>query len=170
MNQDLGKLTEIFDRYPRTPQSLIGVLQDIQKEFHYLPSEALEQTATELGVPLSKVFSVSTFYNAFSLTPRGEKVIRICVGTTCHIRGANQLQERFEHDLGIKAGETTYDLEYTLLTVNCLGCCALGPVVVVDNTYHSVRPWQADSVLALHEESNAPGRTDTASPADRKGA
>jgi len=136
MNQDLGRLTEIFDRYPRTPQSLIGVLQDIQKELHYLPSEALEMTASELGVPLSKVFSVSTFYNAFSLTPRGEKVIRVCVGTTCHIRGAKQLQERFENDLGIKAGETTPDGKFTLETVACVGACAMAPVVAVNDEFH----------------------------------
>ena len=136
MNQDLGKLAGIFDRYPRTPQSLIGVLQDIQREYHYLPSEALKQTATELGVPLSKVFSVSTFYNTFSLTPRGEKVIRVCIGTTCHIRGAKQLQERLEHDLGIKAGETTGDGKFTLETVACVGACAMAPVVAVNDDFH----------------------------------
>ena len=104
MNHDFSKLPEIFDRYSRNPESLIAVLQDIQKEYHYLPSEALHETARTLNVPLSKVFSVSTFYNSFSLTPRGEKVIRICKGTACHIRGAHQLQHQFETMLKIKDG------------------------------------------------------------------
>ena len=136
MNYDLGKLPEIFDRYPRKPESLIAVLQDIQKEFHFLPSEALEETAKVLDVPMSKVFSVSTFYNAFSLTPRGEKVIRVCVGTTCHIRGSKQIQERLENELNIKAGETTADGKFTLETVACVGACAMAPVVVINDTFY----------------------------------
>ncbi|MEA3297434.1 MAG: NADH-quinone oxidoreductase subunit NuoE [candidate division Zixibacteria bacterium] len=136
MNNDLSKLPEIFDRYPRKPESLIAVLQDIQKEFHFLPGEALEETAKTLNVPMSKVFSVSTFYNAFSLTPRGEKVIRVCVGTTCHIRGAKQIQEQLENQLAIKAGETTTDGKYTLETVACVGACAMAPVVAVNDEYH----------------------------------
>lgn len=136
MNPDLGKLPEIFNRYPKNAGSLIAVLQDIQKEFHYLPSEALEETAKTLNVPLSKVFSVSTFYNAFTLVPRGDKVIRICVGTTCHIRGAKQVQERLENELGIKAGETTPDGKYSLETVACVGACAMAPVVAVNNRFY----------------------------------
>jgi NADH-quinone oxidoreductase subunit E len=133
---DPNKLPEIIDRYPKTPQSLIAVLQDIQKEYHYLPSEALKETAKALDVPLSKVFSVSTFYNAFSLYPRGEKVIRICVGTTCHIRGAKVIQQQLEDRLKIKAGQTTPDLKYTLEVVNCVGACAMAPVVIVNDKYY----------------------------------
>jgi len=136
MNYDLGKLPEIFDRYPRTSESLIAVLQDIQREFHFLPSDALEQTAREFDVPLSKVYSVSTFYNAFSLIPRGEKVLRICVGTTCHIRGAKLIQDRLENELDIKAGETTPDGKFTLETVACVGACAMAPVVAVNDKFH----------------------------------
>jgi NADH:ubiquinone oxidoreductase subunit E len=136
MNHDLTKLPEIFDRYPRTPQSLIAVLQDIQKEFHFLPCEALKQTAEELNVPLSKVFSVSTFYNAFSLLPKGERIVRVCVGTTCHIKGAKQIQEQLEDHLKIKAGETTEDQKFTLELVACVGACAMAPVVAVNEKYH----------------------------------
>jgi len=136
MTPDLSKLPPIIDRHPKTPQSLIAVLQDIQKEYHYLPSEALKETANALDVPLSKVFSVSTFYNAFSLHPRGEKVIRICVGTTCHIRGAKLIQQQLEDRLKIKAGETTPDLKYTLEVVNCVGACAMAPVVIVNDKYY----------------------------------
>ena len=136
MSQDLSNLPKIIDRYPQDPSSLIAVLQDIQKEYHYLPGEALEQTSKALSVPLSKVYSVSTFYNAFSLTPRGENVIRICVGTTCHIKGARQIQERLENELGIKAGETTAAGKYTLETVACVGACAMAPVVALNEDFH----------------------------------
>ena len=136
MNHDLSKLPDIYDRYPRTPQSLIAVLQDIQKEFNFLPCEALKQTASELNVPLSKVFSVSTFYNAFSLVPKGDQIVRICIGTTCHIKGAKQIQEQLEDHLKIKAGETTEDLSFTLEVVACVGACAMAPVVAVNEKYH----------------------------------
>lgn len=136
MTPDLSKLPQIIDRYPKTAQSLIAVLQDIQKEYHYLPCETLKETAKALDVPLSKVFSVSTFYNAFSLYPRGEKIIRICVGTTCHIRGAKLIQQQLEDRLNIKAGQTTPDLKHTLEVVNCVGACAMAPVVIVNDKYY----------------------------------
>ncbi|NOY88023.1 MAG: NADH-quinone oxidoreductase subunit NuoE [FCB group bacterium] len=136
MKHNLDKLSAIFNRYPQNRESLIAVLQDIQKEYHYLPEEALQATAKTLDVPLSKVFSVATFYNAFSHYPRGEKIIRICVGTTCHIRGAHLVQEQLENRLNIKAGSTTKDLKYTLETVNCVGACSQAPVVIVNNKYY----------------------------------
>lgn len=140
MNHDFSKLPEIFDRYPKSQESLIAVLQDIQKEYQYLPCDALLETSRVLNVPLSKVFSVSTFYNAFSLNPRGEKVIRICVGTACHIRGARLIQDQIESSLGIKAGETTSDGKFTIEVVACVGACAMAPVVIVNDKYHgSVR-------------------------------
>ncbi len=136
MIHDFSKLPQIIERYPQKPESLIAVLQDIQKEYHYLPCEALKETARFLDVPLSKVFSVSTFYNAFSLNPRGERIIRVCVGTTCHIRGARQIQEQLENRLKIKAGETTPNLKFTLEVVNCVGACAMAPVVIVNDKYY----------------------------------
>lgn len=136
MNHDLSKVPDIIGRYPKDPQSLIAVLQDIQKEYNFLPCEALKQTAEALDVPLSKVFSVSTFYNAFCLTPRGEKIIRVCMGTTCHIRGAKQILEQFETRLKVKAGETTPDGKFTIEVVNCVGACAMAPVVIVNEDYH----------------------------------
>ena len=133
---DFSKLDEIIERHPQNPQSLIMVLQEIQKEYNYLPCDALTRTAEKLNVPLSKVFSVSTFYNAFSLNKRGEKVIRLCVGTACHIRGAQQIQEHLEEKLKIKAGETTKDEKITLEVVSCVGACALAPVVIVNEKTH----------------------------------
>jgi NADH-quinone oxidoreductase subunit E len=132
MTHDMTLIREIINRNPRNPGSLIAVLQDIQRELHYLPCEALIETATMLNVPLSKVFSVSTFYNAFSLHPRGEKVIRVCQGTACHIKGADLILEQLETGLGLKSGQTSADLKFTLEVVNCVGVCAMAPVVVVN--------------------------------------
>ena len=136
MKHDMSKLPEIFDRYPKSQESLIAVLQDIQKTFQYLPCEALQETSKVLKVPLSKVFSVSTFYNAFSLNPKGDHVIRICVGTACNIRGAKLLQDQVEQALNIKAGQTTPDGKFTVEVVACVGACAMAPVVIMDEQYH----------------------------------
>ena len=136
MTHKLDKLPEIFARHPQDPSSLIMVLQDIQREYRYLPCEALRETASVLGVKLSKVFSVATFYNAFGLAPKGEKVVRICVGTACHIRGGALIKDQIEHHLGIKAGQTTGDGKFSIEVVACVGACAMAPVVIVNDKYH----------------------------------
>jgi NADH:ubiquinone oxidoreductase subunit E len=148
MNHDLTKIPDILAKHPASPESLIMCLQDIQKEYRYLPCEALVKTAETLGVPLSRVFSVATFYNAFSLNPKGETVVRVCVGTACHIRGANLIQDQLENFLKIKAGKTTEDMKFTLEVVACVGACAMAPVVIVNEKYHgSVNPSQAKRLL-----------------------
>jgi NADH-quinone oxidoreductase subunit E len=140
MKIDVGKIKNIIDGHPKDAGSLIAVMQDIQREMHYLPREAMLETAKALDVPLSKVYSAATFYNAFSLTPRGEKVVRICQGTACHIKGADLVLEQIEFGLGIKSGETSEDLKYTIEVVNCVGACAMAPVMIVNDKYHgSVR-------------------------------
>ena len=136
MSQGMGKLSQLIDRHPPTPDSLIMVLQEIQREYHYLPPEAMKKTSETLKVPLSKVYSVATFYNAFSLERRGDNVIRLCKGTACHIRGADLIQEQLELHLGIKAGQTTPDYKITLDVVACVGACAMAPVVIVNDKYH----------------------------------
>jgi NADH-quinone oxidoreductase subunit E len=115
--------------------SLINVLEDIQAEYRYLPEEALVLVSDRMGVPLSQVYSVATFYHAFSLKPSGEHSICVCTGTACHVRGAVQVLNRLESTLGIEAGDTSRDRMFTLETGNCLGACAIGPVVVVDGEY-----------------------------------
>jgi NADH-quinone oxidoreductase subunit E len=115
--------------------SLISMLEEIQAQYRYLPRDAMILVSEGLGVPLSQVYSVATFYHSFSLVPRGKHTICVCTGTACHVRGAVQVLERLETRLGVAPGGTTRDREFTLETVNCLGCCALGPVVVVDNEY-----------------------------------
>lgn len=136
MNHDLSPLPGIFARHHQKSEALIMILQDIQREYRYLPCEALQETAKALNVPLSKVFSVATFYNAFSLNPKGKNVVRICVGTACHIRGAALIRDQLENALGIKAGQTTQDMEFSIEVVACVGACAMAPVVIVNEQYH----------------------------------
>jgi len=149
---DLAPLEEILRRYPREEPSLIQVLQDVQRAYHYLPCEVLERVAEALGVPLSKVFQVSTFYRAFSLTPKGRVVVKVCTGTACHIRGAPQIIDEVRRRLGIGPGETTPDLGVTLETVNCVGACAMAPVVIVNDRYQGgVRPASVGDLLEPKE-------------------
>ena len=129
------KVTEIIQHYDSDKGFLVPILQDVQKEYNYLPREALNAISTILDLPLSRVYEVATFYKAFSLVPRGRHQLSLCMGTACHVRGATLLQENIERNLGINAGETSDDLEFTFETVNCLGACALGPVLVVDEEY-----------------------------------
>ena len=132
----MAELTEIFNRYRDEGGSIVGVLQDVSEELGYLPEEVLHQVSSELGVPLSLLYSLATFYTSFRLEPLGEHHVCVCVGTACHVRGAQRIVDAMERDLRIKAGETTVDCKFTLETVNCLGACALGPLVVVDGDYH----------------------------------
>lgn len=129
------KVAEIIQKYNSNKGFLVPILQDVQKEFNYLPREALNAVSTILDLPLSRIYELATFYKAFSLTPRGRHQLSLCMGTACHVRGASLLQESIERGLNIKAGETSGDLEFTFETVNCLGACALGPILVVDEEY-----------------------------------
>lgn len=117
--------------------ALISILEDIQDLYHYLPEEALRTVARETGQRLVDVYGVATFYKAFSLKPRGKHLISVCMGTACHVRSAPGIVDEFTRQLGLRPGETTEDGEFTLETVNCLGTCALGPIVVADGKYFS---------------------------------
>lgn len=130
------KVQSVLDNYDNDRGMLVAILQDIQAEYNYLPREVLEQVSKSLDVPLSQVYSVATFFKALSLIPRGRHLINVCLGTACHVRGAVRVLEAIERDLDIKPGETTPDLKFTLETVNCVGACALGPVVIVDGEYY----------------------------------
>ena len=129
------RIESILGNYHYDQGMLISILQDIQVEFGYLPKEALMQVKQGLELPLSQVYSVATFFKTFSLTPRGRHLINACLGTACHVRGAIRILERIEQELGIKVGETTENLQFTLETVNCVGACALGPIVIIDGEY-----------------------------------
>lgn len=129
------RVDAILDRYQRDRGSLVSVLQDTQAEIGYLAREALAEVSIGLDVPLSRVYGVATFFRAFSLTPRGRHQINVCLGTACHVRGAVRVLEAVEREAGIEAGETSEDLRFSLETVNCVGACALGPIVIVDGKY-----------------------------------
>jgi len=129
---DLKKVDEIIDKYNAEKSSLIGIFQDIQAEWRYLPREAISRVVERLGIPVTQAYMVATFYKSFSLVPRGEHEIHVCLGTACHLRGGQRLVENFERILKVKTGETTADMKFTLETVNCLGACALAPLVRVD--------------------------------------
>ena len=131
-----AKTKEIVKKHGKDKSALIAVLQDIQESFNYLPKDALKTAGKALGVPFSRVYEVATFYTAFSLKPRGEHIVKICMGTACRVRGAAAIQDKMERTLCIKPGETTPDNKFSLETVNCVGACALGPVVVIDTEYH----------------------------------
>lgn len=132
----LAKADEIMARYNYRDSAVIAILQDIQKQFNYLPQGLLRYIALGMDVPLTRVYGISTFYKAFSLKPRGKHLINVCLGTACHVRGGTNVLERLERELGIKNGETTYDEKFSLKSVRCVGCCGLAPVVVIDNDFY----------------------------------
>lgn len=142
-------------RQDESAGSLISVLAEIQANYRYLPREALILVGEGLGLPLSQVYSVATFYNAFSLERQGRHTICVCQGTACHVRGAMRIRAHLEDELGIAAGQSTPDWEYHLETVNCLGACALGPIVVADGQYHGqMTERKTDQMLAGIEQQD----------------
>ncbi|MBU4222710.1 MAG: NAD(P)H-dependent oxidoreductase subunit E [Euryarchaeota archaeon] len=145
---DISGVDPIIDKYNTQQGSLISILQDIQEEYRYLPREALEHTARRLCLSRTQVFGVATFFKAFSLKPRGRQLVHVCMGTACHVRGSQNVLEEVERRLALKAGDTTPDGEYTLETVNCVGACALGPVVVMNEEYHGqMSPLKVEKVI-----------------------
>lgn len=147
------KVDGILTKYGYKESQIIAILQEIQVIHSYLPEEVLKYVAEELDIPLSRVYSLVTFYKTFSLEPRGKHLISVCLGTTCHVRGGRKILEKIERDLGIKAGETTPDLKFTLETVNCVGCCAIGPIVIIDENYFGeMNLEKVDLVLRRYRE------------------
>ena len=145
---DSQKVTAIVRKYGANRDSLVLILQDMQSEYRHLPEDALRMVAKELNLQLIQVYGVATFFKAFSLKPRGEHVVHVCLGTACHVRRAPAVLDEMERQLCIEAGETSKDMRFTLETVNCLGACALGPIVVVDGKYHGqMSPGKVKKVL-----------------------
>lgn len=127
----------VLKNHPQGEASaLVNVLHDIQGEFRYLPEEALRLAAEHLQVSAARIFGVASFFEGFHLKPRGEHICTVCMGTACHVRGAPRLIEQAERDLDISSGQTTKDMQFTLEEVNCVGACALGPLVIMDGEYN----------------------------------
>ncbi|MEJ2725631.1 MAG: NAD(P)H-dependent oxidoreductase subunit E [Deltaproteobacteria bacterium] len=149
---DNGNIDKIIDKYPSDPSSLIQVLLEIQRENRWLPKEALEKVSKKLKVPMNRIQHIVTFYKAFSLVPKGRHEIHVCTGTACHVRGASRVLSTVQDLTGLKPGLTDQELKFSLDTVSCVGCCALGPVMVIDGEYHGkMAPAKAKDVLNNYE-------------------
>lgn len=133
---DSQKTALILKRHPQESSSVVNLLHDIQEEYRYLPEEAMRMAAEHLGMSLAELFSVASFFEGFYLKPRGKHTCTVCMGTACHVRGAPRLLEQLERDLQVTSGQTTSDLKFSLQEVNCVGACALGPLVIIDGKYH----------------------------------
>jgi len=133
---DVTQFDRIIDRYDRTDESLLAILQDFQREFRYVPEEGIRRLSEVMEVPQSKIYAMGTFYKALSLTPRGRHIIKVCTGTACHLKGAPEILEELERELKVKRNGTTEDGEFTLECVNCVGACAMAPLTVIDEEYH----------------------------------
>ncbi len=147
------EVSKIIKRYQAKKSDLLAILTDIQTKYNWLPPDAIQLVSEELCVPIIDVYGVASFYHAFSLTPRGKHIVTVCSGTACHVRGAQIILGRVQNELGISPGCTTKDDQFTLETVNCLGACALAPIVVVDGHYHgqsTIR--KVDAVLAKYKK------------------
>jgi NADH:ubiquinone oxidoreductase subunit E len=148
-NEELKRTNSIINRHEAKEESLLAILLDIQEEFNYLPQNILMYIAEQLEVPISRLYSLATFFKAFSLEPKGKHTIKVCMGTACHVRGALKILDAISRVLKIKPGETTQDRMFSLETVNCLGACALSPVVLIDDKYYGrLTPEKIESLLA----------------------
>ncbi|MCP4525235.1 MAG: NAD(P)H-dependent oxidoreductase subunit E [Aestuariibacter sp.] len=149
---DTDRIDQIVAKHQGEASSLIQILLEIQSEHHWLSKKALERVSEKLQVPLTRILHIATFYKAFSLVPKGRHEIHVCMGTACHVRGAPRVLDTVQDLTGIKAGETDLDLKFSLETVNCLGCCALGPVMAVDGKTHGkIAPGETADVLKNYE-------------------
>jgi NADH-quinone oxidoreductase subunit E len=147
----IDRIDRIIDKYACEPGVLIQLLLDIQRELTWIPPEAIMRINKRLKIPVSEIYRVASFYTALSLKPRGQHLVRVCTGTACYVRGGPRVLDSVERTLKIRAGETTSDGKFTLETVNCLGCCALGPVVEIDGQYHGkLSPAKVEKLLSSY--------------------
>ena len=143
----------ILENYPLEESSIIAILQELQERENYLPEKDLEYIAEKLGIPLTRVYRIATFYNAFSLKPRGRFPISVCMGTACHVHGSSNVLDRLKTVLEIDEGEVTPDGLFSIETVNCLGACALGPIIMIGEEFHGqMSPDKVDSVLNIYRK------------------
>jgi len=142
------QVREILTDYPTSPESLIPILQGIQEEYNFLSENSIKEVAAGLALPVHHVYSVATFYNVFSLKPKGRNIVKVCMGSACHVRGAARILEEIERILGLKNGETSEDGNFSLETVNCLGACALGPIMVMNKKYNGhITPAKVEKIF-----------------------
>ncbi len=149
---DNQKIDQIINKHQGKASSLIHVLMEIQSENHWLPKEALDKVSDKLEVPLSRVMQIATFYKTFSLVPKGRHEVHVCMGSSCHVRGSTRLLDKVQDLIGIRAGETDSDSKFSLESGNCLGCCNLGPEIMVDGKHHArMTPAKVEDVLKKYK-------------------
>ena len=149
---ELKEVNEIIGGYPVQQGILIQLLLDIQDKLNWIPQEAILRVSEKLNIPISQIYSVASFYKTLSLKPRGKHIVNVCLGTACHVRGGPRIMDKVKESLEIKAGETTQDMKFTLERINCLGCCALGPVIRVDKYYHGrMSPLKVKAILESYD-------------------
>lgn len=155
---------QIFEYYQQLDRSsLIPLLQDVQNIYGYLPENALRDISNFVGVPLSRVYGVATFYNQFRLTPLGKNIIRVCRGTACHVKNSANILYALESELGIKAGETTRDKQFTIEVVNCIGACSIAPVILVNDDYHGrITVKDITKILRKYQTTSATNKSEKA--------
>ena len=142
----------IEEEFNKDPENLIMIIQAIQRRYNWLPKPTLTYLAAKIGIPLSQIYGVATFYSTFSLKPRGRNIISICLGTACHVRGGERVRERIADTLDIEDGDTTEDMRYTVESVRCIGCCSLGPVIKINEDMHGhISSDQVDKILDQYE-------------------
>ena len=152
MDINLEKVDHIVNSYGNKADMLIQILQDVQTEYNWLPKEVIVRVCEKLQIPISRAYRIATFYTLFSLEPRGRHLVNVCLGTACHVRGGPRILEKTQDIMGICAGQTTSDMRYTLERVNCLGCCALGPVMTVDGeAFGKLAVKDVESILNTYE-------------------
>lgn len=149
---EMERIDQIIDKHRGEASSLLQIMLDIQSENNWLPKEALNRISAKLDVPLTRIQHIATFYKAFSLVPKGRHKVHICMGTACHVRGATRILDTVKEATGIAPGETDLELKFSLETVNCLGCCALGPVMEVDGKVHGkMSPVKTSEAIKTYE-------------------
>jgi NADH-quinone oxidoreductase subunit E len=149
---DQKKIDQIVDKYAGEEGVLIQLLLDVQKELNWVPKEAIQRISERLQIPLSQIYRVTSFYKSMSLKPKGRHLVSVCLGTACQVRDGPRVMDRIREILGVNPGETTPDMKFTLERVNCLGCCALGPVMVINGEYYGkMMPAKAEEILKSYD-------------------
>ena len=149
---DMKRVDEIIERYKGAEELLIQLLLDIQSEFNWISREAIARISDKMRIPKSKIYRIASFYEAMSLNPVGRHIMQVCLGTACQVRGAPKILDRIKENLKVEEGATTSDMRFSLKRVNCLGCCAMGPVIVIDGEYHGkITPAMVEGILEKYE-------------------
>lgn len=149
---DIPTVDKILGKFPEVNGNLIGILHEVQNHFHYLPEEELRYISKKTRIPITQIYSIINFYNRFSLKPKGENEICVCLGTACHVKGAEKVLDAISGNLNIQKGESTDDMRFSLEEVRCIGACSLAPAVVInEETYGQVSPKQVSTILKQYE-------------------